>query len=520
MASLFDDLRDVRNLPVDEHDGPVEVVSTHASHVFLTKRDVFKIKRAKNFGFLDYSTLELREHFCHEEVRLNRRAAPGVYLGVLSVRLDDAGHSLVRDGEVVDYVVHMRRLPIDRSAEALLARDQLGHDEIDSLAAYLRRFYASVPHDEPSPGALATSIRENFRQARPFVREIVPEACFDEVVAAQSAWLEHHGPRLAERRSHDGHGDLRLEHVYFMDDGPIAIDCIEFTERFRVGDWALDVAFLAMDLADHGRPDLADSLLARLAFEFDDYDFWPLVDGYVSYRAFVRGKVACFVAADAHTAEAVRARKVSEARRYFALARDALIAHRPAPVLVCVGGKIASGKSTVASVLARRASCAIVSADATRKSLAGLAHTDTGPASIYTPEFSSRVHDELIRRAELVLQAGRSVIVDTTFGTKGLRSRFRELAERLGARFVFVECRTDEAESLRRLRARGSGEVSDAREEQWATLSARFEEIDEFEATCHLIVDGALPASRCASAVLERWPELSARTGIEGRGTT
>ncbi|MCA8970553.1 MAG: AAA family ATPase [Planctomycetes bacterium] len=520
MASLFDDLQDVRNLPVYPHDGPVEVVSTHASHVFLTKHDVFKIKRAKNFGFLDYSTVELREHFCHEEVRLNRRAAPGVYLGVLPVRLDDAGHSLVRGGDVVDYAVHMRRLPIERSAEALLATDRLGHDEIDELAAYLRRFYASVPHDQPSPGALATSIQENFRQARPFVGEIVPEACFDEVVAAQSAWLEHHGLLLAQRRSHDGHGDLRLEHVYFLDDGPIAIDCIEFTERFRVGDWALDVAFLAMDLSDHGRQDLADSLLARLAYEFDDYDFWPLIDGYVSYRAFVRGKVACFVAADAHTAEGVRARKVSEARRYFALARDALIAPRPAPFLVCVGGKIASGKSTVARELARRASCAIVSADATRKALAGLAHTDKGPASIYTPEFSSRVHDELCRRAALVLEAGRSVIVDTTFGTKSLRARFHELARHHGARFVFVECQTDEAESLRRLRARGPGEVSDAREDQWATLSARFEEIDEFDASRHMIVDGALPSSRCAGAVLEKCPDLSARTGSEGRETT
>ncbi|HMQ24163.1 MAG TPA: hypothetical protein PKE00_16865, partial [Planctomycetota bacterium] len=168
MPSLYEDLSRIENLPVPVEDGPVQVVSTHGSHVFLTRHDVFKVKRAKNFGFLEYSTLEKRARFCKEEVRLNRRAADGVYLGVLEVTLDERGHSIGRTGQhpgrIVDHAVHMRRLPEAATALARLEAGRLGIAELQSLAVYLAGFYASVERCGPRLEAFERSVAENFEQ--------------------------------------------------------------------------------------------------------------------------------------------------------------------------------------------------------------------------------------------------------------------------------------------------------------------------------------------------------------------
>lgn len=506
MSQLLDDLQDPDNLPggnETDTDRTVSVSSTHGSHVFLTAHDVFKVKRPKNFGFLDYSTLAKREHFCHEELRLNRRTAPDVYLGVVPVYRDAAGYSLTREGEIVDWAVHMRRLPDSRSAQAMLERGELDHDHWTELADYLHRFYASVDQSADTSASLRTSIEENFEQVAPFRDRFIAASRYEAIAKRQRSWLENHAERLASRPSYDGHGDLRLEHVYFFDSGPIVIDCIEFTERFRVGDWALDVAFLAMDLADHGQAPLGDALLGRLGYLLDDYDFWPLIDGYISYRAFVRGKVACFVASDAATPDDVRRRKSQEAKRYFELAEQSFDRPQTPPTLIAVGGRIASGKSTLAKALARESCAPIVSADATRKWLGGLSHDAPGTDALYQAGFTERVRDEVLRRAEQVLSSGRSVIVDTTFGSREFRLRAATCAGDQHANFIFVECLTTEAEARRRLRQRGKRGLSDAREEHWDLLAPRFEPVTELPLSEHRVVDGTAPPEDSARRLLD-----------------
>jgi aminoglycoside phosphotransferase family enzyme/predicted kinase len=496
---LVRDLLAPGNLP----DGPVEFVSTHASFVFLTPREVYKVKRAKDYGFFDYTTLEARRHFCEEELRLNRRTAPDVYRGVVPVYRDDAGHSLTRPGLVVDWAVHMERLPEDRSALSLARAGRLGHDDVERIARRVAAFYASLPAAADLPESLRANIRENFDQVRPYVGRFVEARLLDETREAQEGWLAAQQARLARRVPRDGHGDLRLEHVYLMPQEVLIIDCIEFLDRFRIADPALDAAFLAMDLRANGRPDLAEHFFGRFAYESDDYDFLPLADGYVSYRAWVRGKVACFVSDDPQADRATASRKAAEAARFFELARDALRPREGPPRLIAVGGIVGTGKTTVAEALGRRLAAPVVSADATRKFLAGLPHDAPGPERIYAREFTERVQEELLRRAGLALESGRSAIVDTTFAARELRERTRRFATGRGARLFFVECRAPEEVARERLRRRAGG-VSDAREELYPVFRKGFEPVDELPEGEHLPVDTTQPLDRIVEWITER----------------
>jgi len=487
----------------------VEFLSTHGSLVFRTGTDVYKLKRPRDYGFFDYTTLAARRHFCDEELRLNRRTAPEVYLDVLPVFRDARGHSLVRPGEIVDWAVHMRQLPDEASALSLLRAGRLGADDIEAFAARLARFYEQAAPAPADPANLARSVAENFEQCRAF-GALLEGATLSAVEDRQRAWLAAQGQRLATRPALDGHGDLRLEHVYLLPEGPVIIDCIEFAERFRVGDPALDVAFLAMDLVRCGHGALAELLLARLAYERDDYDAYPLLDGYQGYRAMVRCKVAGLVSTDAATAPAAAARKAGEARAFLELARAFAeregAGPRPRAVLA-VGGTIASGKTTLAEALARRTGLPHVSADATRKHLAGVRHDERAGPEHYGAAFTAATQDELLRRAEQPLLAGRSVIVDTTFARAALRARARRLAARHGVAFLLVECRVPEALARRRLAERTGG-VSDAREDLLPASRASWEPVAGLAPAEHLVVDTSAAVERGVDAVVARlgWP--------------
>ena len=503
---LVADLKRPENLPgpADE----VEFISTHISLVFRTSTAVFKIKRAKNYGFLDYSTKEARERFCRAEVTLNRRLAPDVYLDVLPVHRDARGYSLTRPGDVVNHAVHMKRLPDDRSALSLLQRGALLPAHLERLADRLTRFYRAEKARAETSGNLRASVEENFEQLRPFIGRFVSDRLLGELEPLQKEWLARSTSLLASRLSRDGHGDLRLEHVYLMPEGPIAIDCIEFLDRFRIADPALDVAFLAMDLARNGRRDLGEFFLGRFAYESDDYDFFPLADGYVSYRACVRAKVACFLVADPSTPPDRARSKEREAREYFELAL-VLARGRPArPVVFAVGGVVGSGKTTIAEQLSRSTGAPLISADATRKFLAGIPREEKGPASIYSAAFSERVRDELLRRGARVLESGRSVILDTTFVSRDYRRHARELAGRFGAAFLFVECQAPESVIRERLRRRTGG-LSDAREDLLERFLRAREPATELPPEEHLGVDTTRSPEEAVTEILARAESLA-----------
>ena len=504
-----------------------ECIETHISWVFLRQGEVFKLKKPVDFGFLDFRQASSRRAACDAEVVLNSRLAPGVYRGVLPVWRDRAGMHHVAaegEGEIVDHVVHMERLPALARADLRLERGELGAADIDRLARRIARFHDAAERSPAisafgSVDVIRRNVEENFVQARTLLRQVAGEALEREVEERQLAFLGAHAELFAARAEggfvRDGHGELRLEHVYLLADRePVVIDCIEFNERFRYADVCADVAFLSMDLAWFRRSDLKERLLAAYARQTGDHDLYALVDFYESYRAYVRAKVNALSLVSSSLSFAARAKVEADARRYLLVA---LAAERPAlarPRLIAVGGMIASGKSSVADALGQRLTAPVVASDETRKRMLGVAPTTPlheGPwQAAYSAEVTERVYAELLRRARVVLESGRSVVVDATFADRARRAAFRGLAQATGASFSFVECRTSEAVARARLAARATApSISDGRNEIYAELAARYEAVTELPPSEHASID--------TGADLERSLEQLERVGIGGR---
>jgi aminoglycoside phosphotransferase family enzyme/predicted kinase len=487
-----------------------ELIETHISWVFLGASEAFKVKRPVSFGFLDFATPEARREACEAEVELNRRLAPDVYLGVVPVTVDAAGtHAIGGDGATVDWAVRMRRLRVEDRADEKLRAGELGPTELDRLAALLARFHARAQCDEETSRhgeveAIRRNVEENFAQTRDSIEAYMTREQAHEIEAWQLATLrdeQRFSARVAAGRVRDGHGDLRLEHVYFEPSGEISIiDCIEFNERFRYGDVCADAAFLSMDLAWQGRVDLAERFLARYARETGDYDLYSVVDFYESYRAFVRGKIASFLADDADASEPTRARAREEARRYFMLS---LANERPPlmpPRVVAVGGMIASGKSRTAAAAGEILAAPVIGSDRTRKALKGLAPEDSlasdAWSGAYAPEVTAAVYEELWRLGKVVLGSGRPLVIDASFRTAELRAAARELADAFQVPFLFVECTAPREVMLRRLRARDEavGHESDARAELLDAFEARYEPVPAPHGPDSLSIDTSQPA--------------------------
>jgi uncharacterized protein len=504
--------------------GKVTLRTTHASWVFLTEADVWKVKRPVELGFLDFRDVEARRQACEEEVRLNRRLAPDVYLGVEPVRRTARGHALggdgPGDGPIVDWAVHMRRLPDAASADALLEHGRLDANSLSRVAERLATFLrAARPTPEfGTPAALGRNLDENFDQVASFVGELVGEETFDEVQAFQRRELTRNAARFAERvaagRVREGHGDLRLEHVYLLPakDGPpqpVIIDCIEFAERFRCGDSAAELAFLAMELESADRADLAAGLIARFAEASDDFGLYGVLDFYLSYRAWVRGKVAAFVAVDPSTPFAVSASKREEARHFFGLARSFSGSPLDRPFLIAVGGAIGSGKSTLAAELGRELAVPVVSSDRTRKLLAGLPLTTAADGRLYEKGERDLTYDEVIRRARQVIQSGRGVVLDATFSTRRWRQLAAEAAHSGQVSFVFVEARCQPELLRRRLAERGKKpSVSDATEALLESFLKDYEPITP------------LDPQPCFVVETDKSPELASRDALRQLATT
>jgi uncharacterized protein len=524
--ALRDDL--MREGALQPGNTPTECRETHISWVFLTAAEAWKVKKPVDLGFLDFRTLSARKAACEAEVSLNSRLAPGVYLGVFPIRrgADGAHHarSNERDGEVVDWAVRMKRLPDSRRADVLLSGGRLKPAIIDRLAVHVARFHEKAGSRPEiarfgAAAAVGESVRENFTQTRGVIGNYLPADQALEIERWQTDFLLDHAALFEERartgRVRDGHGDLRLEHVYV---GPgdqfTVLDCIEFNERFRFADVCSDLAFLSMDLAWSRRVDLAERLLARYAREANDHDLYSVVDFYESYRAYVRGKISTMIAEDTSVPEETRARAAREARRYFLLALSADRRSVLAPSLVAVGGLIASGKSTVADWLSAELGAPVVDADRTRKHMLGMRPTehaeDDAWKGAYDPSFTEDVYTEVLRRASVVLASGRPVIVDASFRSARMRQAARSLAEKHGAPFRFIECRATADTCRARLAKRERGEsVSDGRLAVFDEFSSRFEPVTELPHAHHVVIDteqlpGAVHAAVRRS--ISTWP--------------
>lgn len=493
----------------------VTLVQTHISYVFLAGSEVYKVKKAIRFPFLDFSTLERRRFFCHEEVRLNRRLAPGTYRGVVGIRRAGDRYELTAadDREALEYAVHMRRLPDERILTALLERGEVSGALIDALVDLLARFHAAARTDADvtragEPHAVARLLADNFANARRFRGVTVPAADDDAIQAFSRRFLAENEPLLRRRqeqgRIRECHGDLHSEHVCCTD--PIVIfDCIEFSERLRTCDVAAEIAFLAMDLDFHDCHELAERLIDRYAEVGRDRELPRLIPFYACYRAYVRGLVDSLTAAEGEVAPADRAAASRSAERHFALAYR--YTWTPLRGIVVVTGPSGSGKTTLAAILRRRTGFAHVTSDVIRKKLARIGRTErlTGEraAMLYSSAMSARTYEAMQEEAAAALQAGRGVIVDGTFQRRADRQAIRELARRHGAPILIIDCRCDEDEIRRRLNTRQQhGEdASDADWRVYLEQKRERETVEPREGTDILLLDTARPPEVAAGTV-------------------
>ncbi|MEZ4481165.1 MAG: AAA family ATPase [Dehalococcoidia bacterium] len=472
-----------------------EVRQTHASVVFLTRDHAWKLKKPVDFGFLDYSTARKRARMCRHEVALNRRLAPDVYLGVAKVRLRaDGSVGVASRGPIVDSLVKMRRLDDNDSLAARVADARASEAEVRAVAQRLAAFHRECPPAPAQFQAVSTFLANQADNLDGIMRagDAPGDGGFVERLRIATAGLEETvrnelPPRQASGLARDGHGDLRMDHVYIEDGRIEVIDCIEFNDQFRYADVALDIAFLAMDLESKGYPDLAKALLEEHGRALGDEASDSLIEAYLCYRAMVRAKVAVLASEEAELGhEAREVQKLKALHATLHAWRFATGERRPRLVLTM--GLTGTGKSTVAGLLAGLLGAKVISADETRKRLSGRGeheHPASGlDSGLYSAEMNTRVYSALLDAAAESLAPGRSVILDATYQRAADRRAARDLAESQGALFTEVLCETPEPVIKERLRqrAQGSGDRwSDAGWEVYLAQRSRPEWPDDGE---------------------------------------
>lgn len=476
LAQLVDRLGDPAAYPYPVKS--VEVRHTHISAVFLAGKFVYKVKKPVNYGFVDFSTLAKRKHFCDEELRLNRRLAPDVYLGVVPVTRGRTEVQVEGSGEIVEWAVKMRRLADEATLQNLLQEGNVSEEVIQRLAKKIADFHAqaeSGPHIARYGEftVVAGNARENFQQSADHVGKTVSTSVFERTRRLTEEALARLRPlielRARQNVPRDTHGDLRLGHIYYFpgQEPPgdlLVIDCIEFNERFRFADPVSDIAFVFMGLAHQDRRDLATAFAETYFSSTQDSDGRMLLPFYTAYRAAVRAKVEGLKIDRPEISELDRDAALAKSRGYWLLALGELEVPALKPCLVLVGGLPGTGKSTLAAVMVERAGFQLVRSDLVRKELAGIGVQDRPSefgAGMYSAEWTQRTYSECLRRAEALLFDGKRVLVDANFREENQRRAFLDAATRWRVPALLLLCQAH-PETVRRRIANRRGDASDA----------------------------------------------------------
>ena len=312
--------------------GTVELIQTHISYIFIAGNLVYKVKKAVDFGFLDFTTLGKRKYYCDKEILLNQRFAPDVYLDVVRIIEDKTGNLLLSNGDhIVEYAVEMKKIPEERMLYRLIEENKVTDDDIKRVGTYLARVYKNIQSDEKARSfgtleVISTNVVENFDQTRKYIGGPVSSDTFNAIESWSRSFMDNHeslfAKRIAQEHIKDCHGDLHLQHIC-IDDGRISVfDCIEFNERFRFGDVASDVAFLSMDFDFNNRRDLAAVFVDAYTQESGDTEILNILPFYKTYRAMVRAKVTSFMLDDEALDDVTRHNAFLKAKNYYDLAYE------------------------------------------------------------------------------------------------------------------------------------------------------------------------------------------------------
>jgi aminoglycoside phosphotransferase family enzyme len=460
------------------------LVETHISWVLLFGDDVLKLKKPVHMGFIDFSTLARRDRFAHEELRLNRRLAPELYLDVLRITGKQDAPRVGGEGDLLEPAVHMRQFEAGSELDVQIQRGMLSVADVVEVAVTIARFQADAPRagaadDWGRFDAVMAPVRENFASVREAAGSWDDEAArgragdlverIEALRARSRAWGASVAGTVEARRAggfvREGHGDLHLGNIARTPWGIRAFDCLEFAPELRWIDVVNDLAFLYMDLTERGRADLAWTLVNAWATRTGDHAGLCLLPFYALYRTMVRVKVAALRRGQHDEVDHRRACD-AELEAYLALAERFARPHRPA--LVLTQGPSGSGKSHLASRLATALGAVHLRSDVERKRLFDLPgqHRTSAEegAVLYGADVTASTYDVLEARAGALLRAGVNVIVDATFLAPAQRARFAALAVTTGARGTLVECSAAPATLAARIAARAAagGDPSDA----------------------------------------------------------
>jgi len=530
LRSLLDDAR-----LYPDGVAPERFVETHISVLAFVGERVYKVKKAVDLGFVDFTTPERRLHFCAEEVQLNSRLSPQMYLGVAvleagadgALRFGEPGPAPADVAGARDFAVVMRRLPEQGMLDAALDRGEIDNELLGRLARVLVDFHGGGQRGptvdaRAEPDAVAALVQDNFDDTRDLVGELDGEghaltspALHAHVEAAARDFLARNRPlfeaRIAAGRAVDGHGDLHAGNVCIDADRLWIYDCVEFEAAFRAGDVACDLAFLCMDLDLRGYRAFGAYLAWRYGELAGDDGLAGLMTFYKGYRAMVRAKVEAIGARDAEHTAVQRPEALDRARGYFNLAATYTLP--PAMILTC--GLPATGKSWMGERVAHALGGPIHKSDVRRKQLAGLTvrnrQREGYDQGLYTPENKQLTYDSLLDDARADILAGRSVVIDGSFVQAKWRIPFRDLAAELGAPLVLLEMRADEETVKRRIEKRllDPDEPSEADFNVYLALRDQWEAPDELAAGQHLAIDSGGSTEAAVGRLLDRIRELS-----------
>ncbi|MBD2778283.1 AAA family ATPase [Iningainema tapete] len=478
---------------------PIELIQTHVSFVLLAGDFAYKVKKSVNFGFLDFSSLEKRRHFCEEELRLNQRGAGELYLEVLPVTLDGDRYELGGAGEVVEYVLKMRAFPQAALFSSIFEQGRLTEGDLEELGRVVALYHDRGETNDyiRSFGTVAqvrAAFDENYEQTLKYIGGPQTQQQFDETKLYTDRFFAERTDLFESRMKGDFirecHGDLHLRNICLWENKIRLFDCIEFNEPFRFVDVMYDVAFTVMDLEARLSKDLGNAFLNTYVEQTGDWEGLQVLPLYLSRQAYVRAKVTSFLLDDPGVPAAVKEEATNTAAGYYTQAWDYTKSRQGQ--LFLMSGLSGSGKSTTARFLSRKLGAIHVRSDAVRKHLAGIPLLERGGDELYTPQMTQKTYARLLDLGIMLASQGFSVILDAKYDREQLRKEAIATAEKHQIPLQILHCTAPLEVVEQRLRDR-KGDVADATVDLLASQVEQAEPFTEAEKTRVKFLDTTQP---------------------------